>query len=92
MSLPLGGTFNYRSIAGSRQLSPHSYGIAIDLNPDKGAYWRSSPKWQSEKLSGLRRDYPSEIVDIFERYGFIWGGKWGHYDLMHFEYRPGNSA
>jgi D-alanyl-D-alanine carboxypeptidase len=21
-------------------------------------------------------------------YGFIWGGKWYHYDTMHFEYRP----
>jgi hypothetical protein len=31
---------------------------------------------------------PHEIVDIFERHGFIWGGKWYHYDTMHFEYRP----
>jgi hypothetical protein len=27
-------------------------------------------------------------VEIFERHGFIWGGKWGHFDTMHFEYRP----
>jgi hypothetical protein len=31
---------------------------------------------------------PLEIVAIFERHGFIWGGKWSHYDTMHFEYRP----
>ena len=31
---------------------------------------------------------PTEIIDIFERRGFIWGGKWSHYDTMHFEYRP----
>jgi hypothetical protein len=31
---------------------------------------------------------PPEIVAIFERHGFIWGGKWRHYDTMHFEYRP----
>jgi len=31
---------------------------------------------------------PQQIVDIFERHGFIWGGKWYHYDTMHFEYRP----
>ena len=31
---------------------------------------------------------PFEIVEIFERHGFIWGGKWYHYDTMHFEYRP----
>jgi hypothetical protein len=31
---------------------------------------------------------PYEIVDIFEKQGFIWGGKWYHFDTMHFEYRP----
>jgi len=31
---------------------------------------------------------PDEIVGIFEKYGFIWGGKWLFYDNMHFEYRP----
>ena len=31
---------------------------------------------------------PKEIVDIFEKHGFIWGGRWSHYDTMHFEYRP----
>ena len=28
------------------------------------------------------------IVKVFEKYGFIWGGRWYHYDTMHFEYRP----
>ena len=36
----------------------------------------------------LQEQMPREIVDIFERHGFIWGGKWYHYDTMHFEYRP----
>ena len=27
-------------------------------------------------------------VDAFEAEGFIWGGRWLHYDTMHFEYRP----
>jgi len=31
---------------------------------------------------------PQGIIDIFEKHGFIWGGKWYHYDTMHFEYRP----
>ena len=35
-----------------------------------------------------RNKIPMEIVDIFEKHGFIWGGKWYHYDTMHFEYRP----
>ncbi len=29
-----------------------------------------------------------EIVKELEKYGFIWGGRWYHYDTMHFEYRP----
>ena len=29
-----------------------------------------------------------DIVRIFEKHGFIWGGRWYHYDTMHFEYRP----
>ena len=28
------------------------------------------------------------IPEIFEKHGFIWGGKWDHFDTMHFEYRP----
>jgi HSP20 family protein len=35
-----------------------------------------------------RNRMPQEIVSIFERQGFIWGGKWNHFDTMHFEYRP----
>jgi hypothetical protein len=35
-----------------------------------------------------RNEIPWEIVEIFERHGFVWGGKWYHYDTMHFEYRP----
>jgi hypothetical protein len=83
---PVGGTFNWRAIAGTKRLSPHAFGIAIDLNPGRGAYWR----WEksSYNILELRQDYPFEIVSLFEDHGFIWGGKWFHYDLMHFEYRP----
>jgi hypothetical protein len=35
-----------------------------------------------------RNRMPAEIVAIFEKHGFIWGGKWYHFDTMHFEFRP----
>lgn len=85
---PSGGTFLWRNIAGTGRLSPHSWGIAIDLNPRYGAYWRGNKNAGAEAIEKLRDRYPQEIVGLFEKHGFIWGGKWSHYDLMHFEYRP----
>jgi len=82
---PASGTFNYRVISGTGRLSPHSYGIAIDLKSDKRDYW----KWSSEKEGKTRlSQYPKELVEAFEKNNFIWGGKWGHFDILHFEYRP----
>lgn len=82
---PASGTFNYRVISGTGRLSPHSYGIAIDLKSDKRDYW----KWSS-KDDGKKRlsEYPQELIEAFEKNNFIWGGKWGHFDILHFEYRP----
>lgn len=82
----LGGTFNWRSIAGSKRLSNHSFATAIDLNVKKSAYWR----WAGAAKLGTfsRRNWPVEIIQAFEKHGFIWGGKWWHYDTMHFEFRP----
>jgi hypothetical protein len=85
---PLGGCFAWRSIAGTQRPSPHSWGAAIDLNPRHGAYWRWQKNQDGAAILRLRRSYPLEIVRIFEAEGFIWGGRWAHYDLMHFEYRP----
>jgi len=83
--LPCSGTFNYRIISGTSRLSPHSFGIAIDLASDKRDYW----KWASKEEGGKRlATYPNELVKIFETNGFIWGGKWSHFDILHFEYRP----
>lgn len=82
---PASGTYNYRVISGTGRLSPHSYGIAIDLKSDKRDYW----KWSSEKQGKERLlDYPKELVEAFEKNNFVWGGKWGHFDILHFEYRP----
>ena len=84
---PSAGTFVWRPIAGTKRLSPHSFGIAIDINTKYSDYWR----WAGEKpgkVVSYKNRVPMEIVRVFERHGFIWGGKWYHYDTMHFEYRP----
>jgi hypothetical protein len=77
----LGGTYNPRRIAGTDRASAHTWGIAIDLNPDLSHYWR----WSK---SGWQNRVPQSVVDAFEAEGFIWGGRWYHFDTMHFEYRP----
>lgn len=81
--LPIGGQY-WRVISGTKRLSPHSYGIAIDLNPDRGPYWRWSKAYPETAI----RNYPEKLVALFEANGFIWGGKWDAFDVMHFEYRP----
>lgn len=83
---PLGGCYNRRQIAGTDRFSPHSWGIAIDLH--KGKYWRWGKNLGPTEVLALQTGYPWEIVGAFEEQGFIWGGKWYHYDTMHFEYRP----
>lgn len=83
----VGGSFNWRVIAGTDRLSAHSFGIALDLNTKYGGYWR----WGGEpegQVGAYRNGIPEGVVRVLERYGFIWGGKWHHYDGMHFEYRP----
>ena len=84
--VPNSGTYNCRKIAGTDRRSMHAYAAAIDINTKYTDYWL----W-SKPVDGLypyRNRIPFEIAEVFERHGFIWGGKWYHYDTMHFEYRP----
>lgn len=84
---PIAGTYACRAIAGTDRLSTHGHGIAIDLALKHAHYWR----WTRPGANGTyqwRNAIPTEIVRIFEKHGFIWGGRWYHFDTMHFEYRP----
>ena len=83
---PPAGTYNCRTVADTGGPSMHSWGAAIDINAARADYWL----WHGSGVidAGLVNRIPTEIVAIFERHGFIWGGKWSHYDTMHFEYRP----
>ena len=82
---PTSGTFNYRVVQDTGLLSPHSFGIAIDLHKNDSDYW----KWVTKEKGSKRiAEYPKELVKVFENNGFVWGGKWAHFDILHFEYRP----
>jgi hypothetical protein len=85
----IGGTFNWRNINGTNRPSMHSFGITVDINTAYSDYWQWTCKCTAENsVIKYTNRIPQLIVDIFEKYGFIWGGKWYHYDTMHFEYRP----
>lgn len=69
-----GGCYNPRFIDRdpSKPLSMHAFGLAIDFNTTTNAL-------------GTRGDLHPEVVAIFERWGFEWGGRWARPDPMHFE-------
>ena len=82
----IGGTFAWRPIVNTDRLSAHSYGIAIDIVTSRSDYW----EWDKQPDGSFEWNnrIPQAIVDAFEAEGFIWGGRWYHYDTMHFENRP----
>jgi hypothetical protein len=84
--VPSAGTYNCRPIAETNRLSVHAFGAAIDLASKFGDYWL----WSRGKDASViwKNRLPAAIVEIFEAHGFIWGGKWYHFDTFHFEYRP----
>lgn len=87
--------YYWRLIAGTNRKSFHSLGIAVDILPKnlkgKAIYWSwtkdINPNWMLTPLAD-RWMPPQAVIDIFEDEGFIWGGKWGIWDNMHFEYHP----
>ncbi|MFC1687173.1 M15 family metallopeptidase [Patescibacteria group bacterium] len=90
-------TFNWREQRGSGKMSLHSFGIAIDINPENNPF---CPAWADQlkkpedvakcKAVGLISDIPPAVIDIFIKYGFEWGGHWNSVkDPMHFEWRGG---
>jgi hypothetical protein len=89
------GAYYWRVIAKTKSRSYHSYGLAIDLLPEKlggkQTYWlwasQDREDWWNVPYSE-RYHPPEKVIKIFESYGFVWGGKWVQFDTMHFEYRP----
>ena len=84
----IAGTFNWRKIAGTNRLSMHSFGMTLDINTKYSNYWQWDCRCKDEDAKLIYKNrIPKKLVAIFEKYGFIWGGNWYHYDTMHFEYR-----
>lgn len=69
------GVRELRTYTGSsgRNLSRHSWGGAIDLNPSTNGFGRTPTM-------------DPRVVDIFRRHGFAWGGSFTIPDGMHFEW------
>jgi len=70
------GAYNCRAIGGTKKPSNHSWALALDIN------WQLNPM-RKPKTTNI----PGWMVDVFETYGFAWGGSYsGTPDTMHFEF------
>lgn len=90
--------FNYRVIAGSKKLSKHAKGLAIDINPFYNPYVTYPNGKQnifppgSEPYANRNGDFPHKIdqndlcYQLFIQHGFTWGGDWKtKKDYQHFQ-------
>jgi hypothetical protein len=71
------GSFFPRLERSSNELSTHTLGIAFDIN------CTSLPRGAKSSLV----DQPAfqKLVAIFQKHGFLWGGRFGSPDPMHFQ-------
>jgi len=83
-------SFNYRFISGSKILSKHASGLAIDINPKQNPYIKNgatSPAgsvYKADVKGTITSD--SLIVEEFKKRGWTWGGDWKSLkDYQHFQ-------
>jgi hypothetical protein len=83
--------FNYRFIAGTKRLSNHSFGRAVDINPrwnpvihKNGRLSPSNGRYDTTKPGTFYAKHP--IVLEFKKRGWRWGGDFKKYkDNHHFD-------
>lgn len=92
-------SFCFRTVDGSKKLSKHAQGMAIDINPlyNPMVKRRSNGTLQIQPATGMKyairqSDFPYKIDEndlcykLFTAHGFTWGGSWRSMkDYQHFE-------
>ncbi len=68
------GCFSPRLIGPGAGPSRHAWGVAVDLNASRNPFGAASTQ-------------DPRLVEVMERHGFGFGGRWPVPDAMHFEYR-----
>lgn len=82
--------FNYRFISGSRVISNHAAGLAIDINPRQNPYIKNGSSLpldcMYDTLKAGTISSSSQLVKEFKQRGWSWGGDWKSLkDYQHFE-------
>lgn len=68
------GSYVFRRVRRGKALSNHAFGIAIDMDA-------------AHNQQGTEGRMPLWAVEVFEKRGWQWGGRWKHRDPMHFQFR-----
>lgn len=78
-----GGGYNWRAnVNNPKKLSLHSFGVAIDINPDQNPNYKKTSAGEICKT-----DIPTDIINALRNNGFKWGGDFSTVcDSMHFEW------
>ena len=88
--------FNFRTVAGTQNLSMHALGRAIDINPAYNPYIVGEKVFPESARQYLDRqqEFAHKIshhdicFKVFRSFGWLWGGDWnGDKDYQHF-YKP----
>lgn len=78
------GGYSYRNVAGTNNLSKHSFGEAIDINPRQNPY-----------AVGAKGNWGAYGIDpsaLAKKNGMTYGGDWNKADTMHFQVDKSASA
>ena len=92
-------SFCYRTVKGSKKLSAHATGMAVDINALYNPYYKRHSNGRetvqpanAKRYCDRRAQFPYKIVEgdllhrLFTSHGFQWGGAWRSVkDYQHFE-------